>query len=981
MGQLGFRKNARSMPRALLLVLAALGIALTLGFVQGAGAAGSPGVTFTSTQTLPVPPASNYAGQGGGDGWGIALRPEVDAQHPSTEYNVFHHDTELVVACHLQSNAQACWSPVAVSDPNGATFTSTSEPGVYLDQTTYKLYVWSTRSQVVNDRTVTTAGVVCFDTLAADTDGTPFCGFTPLSADGDGTNANGWSTVSDPVLVGTRWFAFNDANGVGVVGTKNTLMCFDTKNLSACAGQPFTVNLGLGDNNASVNQPPPPIAAVGNDVFVPINGASDGSKIGCFDGAQLTNCSGWPVTDTSGLVGNIGAPVPMLTPKGQPNGVCLPSDPMPCWDLSGASVTAPDALRAAIADPGESTWWNGPATQIGPRIYVPKWNSQVNCYDFFNGKGCDGYPRVFSGADLLYTVNPDPQRPTCLWINSNDGDSQIQNFDAFDPTKPCDNGTIRLPGSFFVVDTPECTPGSYTSLQVTDPPRSAYVDGSLTFADTSGNPLSAEPLAIDSTGTVSLAGINLNTDAGLPQFLLTLNRGDSAAPTSVTLKLTWTGNFDPACSDKGGTTVVNPPTTTPPPANPTPPPPPPPAQSNVALSLAGPADGRVGKGATFTATIKNTGQDPAQGVELTAPAPPGATLTSATPSQGTCLAGSAHCVLGTLGPGASATVTILVTPTAAGTLTVSGHVSGDHDTNAADDNSSASTTVVDQGAPPPAPPAPTTPGTVNAISTGTVFVNGIAVAPDTVFLIKAGDVVQLNGFLTFTTIGGSVGTFSNVPFTGSRRLTSSSALLRAAVDGPTSYFTIGAPTDASGQTVLTLTNGDFNTCSAPRKLSANKPKATVVRQLWGHAKGNFRTTAKYSSATIRGTTWGVQDRCDGTLTTALDDPVDVFDNTLGKTVTITGGQTYLAKPSAPFTPPAPTVVLPKAPPGQTVATVRSKGLRWAGRTFRTRAALTRFLKAGHSSWAAFARVNPAAAAALTKASRHKAPRPKARSRR
>src|SRR5437879_2958996 len=30
-------------------------------------------VTYSATETIPVPPASTYAGSGGGDGWGVAL--------------------------------------------------------------------------------------------------------------------------------------------------------------------------------------------------------------------------------------------------------------------------------------------------------------------------------------------------------------------------------------------------------------------------------------------------------------------------------------------------------------------------------------------------------------------------------------------------------------------------------------------------------------------------------------------------------------------------------------------------------------------------------------------------------------------------------------------------------------------------------------------------------------------------------------------
>ena len=77
----------------------------------------------------------------------------------------------------------------------------------------------------------------------------------------------------------------------------------------------------------------------------------------------------------------------------------------------------------------------------------------------------------------------------------------------------------------------------------------------------------------------------------------------------------------------------------------------------------------VGTTLTYTVVVTNNGPDVALGVTLTDTLPGSVTLLSATPSQGTC--GSASpitCDLGTLLDGASATVTILVRPTATGDI-------------------------------------------------------------------------------------------------------------------------------------------------------------------------------------------------------------------------------------------------------------------------------------------------------------------------
>jgi hypothetical protein len=72
---------------------------------------------------------------------------------------------------------------------------------------------------------------------------------------------------------------------------------------------------------------------------------------------------------------------------------------------------------------------------------------------------------------------------------------------------------------------------------------------------------------------------------------------------------------------------------------------------------------------------------------------------------------------------------------------------------------------------------------------------------------------------------------------------------------------------------------------------------SVLGSLWGSGKGKFRTSGKYSSATVRGTIWLTQDRCDGTLTTVKRGTVSVRDFKLEKTVSVKAGHSYLARAS------------------------------------------------------------------------------------
>jgi hypothetical protein len=69
----------------------------------------------------------------------------------------------------------------------------------------------------------------------------------------------------------------------------------------------------------------------------------------------------------------------------------------------------------------------------------------------------------------------------------------------------------------------------------------------------------------------------------------------------------------------------------------------------------------------------------------------------------------------------------------------------------------------------------------------------------------------------------------------------------------------------------------------------------VVRRLWGNGTGSFRTSGRFSSATVRGTIWLTADRCDGTLTRVLRGRVAVRDVARKRTVLVGPGRSYLAR--------------------------------------------------------------------------------------
>ena len=67
------------------------------------------------------------------------------------------------------------------------------------------------------------------------------------------------------------------------------------------------------------------------------------------------------------------------------------------------------------------------------------------------------------------------------------------------------------------------------------------------------------------------------------------------------------------------------------------------------------------------------------------------------------------------------------------------------------------------------------------------------------------------------------------------------------------------------------------------------------RRLWGNGHGRFRTRGRHGTATVRGTCWLTEDRCDGTLVRVKRGLVEVRDLERRKTVMVPAGESYLAK--------------------------------------------------------------------------------------
>jgi hypothetical protein len=98
---------------------------------------------------------------------------------------------------------------------------------------------------------------------------------------------------------------------------------------------------------------------------------------------------------------------------------------------------------------------------------------------------------------------------------------------------------------------------------------------------------------------------------------------------------------------------------------------------------------------------------------------------------------------------------------------------------------------------------------------------------------------------------------------------------------------------------LQLKGGSFRGCPrAPKAVIFSRSKKRSVRHLWGKGSGAFRTVGRFASATVRGTNWLTDDRCNGTLVRVKQGKIAVRDFVKRKTIVLKAPKRYLARPRA-----------------------------------------------------------------------------------
>lgn len=117
--------------------------------------------------------------------------------------------------------------------------------------------------------------------------------------------------------------------------------------------------------------------------------------------------------------------------------------------------------------------------------------------------------------------------------------------------------------------------------------------------------------------------------------------------------------------------------------------------ADVAVSVQAPASGTTGSALTYTVNVTNNGPNSADGVDVTITAPASAIIGTITPSQGSCSGTTViYCDLDTIANSGTASITVSMTPTTAGTIETTALLSSiSYDPVSTNNQSSASSTI------------------------------------------------------------------------------------------------------------------------------------------------------------------------------------------------------------------------------------------------------------------------------------------------
>ena len=488
-----------------------------------AGAISGTSQNFSS-QTISYIPSGTVSASSGGDGWGVTI-------YDNYLFNIYHHTTQITLACRVKSTGIEC--PGFSSNAVFSGYKASMRSDAWVNPVTGKLYAFTSGAD-------NKAGFLCVNVAAGILASTTpaSCGFISGT---DSATATRYQDLSEVANIGTRVFGIETGND----GPR--LICIDTSDDSRCSGSGMIL-AGDGNRGDSSDRR---LQAIGTRLFIKTS-----SKVYCFVGATLAACSGsWPQNSADTAGGEVAV---HTDASGIENGFCTWNE---CFDFAGTLKTGTgwtNPFNISGGKDGAQYAMRG-VTTLG-RFYWStinnndNYSTSIKCFDFSAGDtatACSGFSAKHWNT-YVYDVRVDPQNPSCLWTNADNG--VIRNFDAITGALGCSqNAVITLQASQFAPRyscSSDVGISTWTNIKITDLVGAAGTGQiKLTVRNALGEIVTDwkdKPITLGTE--LSMSALSVALSGSRPTFSFSFS-GFSTQPSSATISLNYLGKGPELCAN------------------------------------------------------------------------------------------------------------------------------------------------------------------------------------------------------------------------------------------------------------------------------------------------------------------------------------------------------------------------------------------------------------------------------------------------
>ena len=488
-------------------------------------------------------------------------------------------------------------------------------------------------------------------------------GFTITVANGGPGTAKG-VTLLDPLPAGTTVAGWSKASGpagcsiAGAVGSQT----LDCSAVDLASGGSYSVHVTAATSFADCMK-------YDNTATASASNSPDQS-----DSASVTcNAPSLTVTKTADAATvNAGDPLGFTVTvanggPGTAKGVTL-ADPLPAGTTAAGWTIAsgPDQCSIAGAVGGQTLDCSAVDLAAGDSysVHVTAATSLVNCTDYDNT------------ATASATNAPDASASASIVCDS----AQVSITKTADHSAPVNAG-----GQIgFTVEIKNAGPGTASGVNLNDPLPPGSGSGVTWVVDTTtGTPAQFVLSGAKGSQTLSLASSRVPAGSDYKVHVTAQTSESECGTYDNTATLTSGNANNPAPASASESCAF---------------------RVDLSITKSGsPASQALGAGnITWTMVVTNNGPDTDTGVTVADPMPAGNTFVSAATTQGSCTGGAIlNCTIGTMAAGETVTITLVTTPSVAGTQTNTVNVAGDRpETNMAN-NAAAASVEVTAPFPPP----------------------------------------------------------------------------------------------------------------------------------------------------------------------------------------------------------------------------------------------------------------------------------------